>query len=160
MFDETEIIDKLKLELKILEKGGYAPSIQGPHRTPRVFRDSVSCPNLGLEFKVEPCSNCYLMHFVPPEHRDKENPCHYIPLNKQGDTVASLSRQQDGEALHTALRSWLQKTMFRLAEERESPRLRRAGRPGLLLSPGDRRPCLLQPTEDQTSSSCTVARRG
>jgi hypothetical protein len=120
MFDKAEMIEKLKLELDVLEKGGYAPSDWEPHWMPRVFRDSVSCPNLGLDIKVEPCSNCYLMHFVPPEHRDKENPCHHIPLNPRGDTVASLSREENKEALLTALRSWLQSTIAKLEERAPS----------------------------------------
>ena len=150
--EKNEVIDKLKLELEVLEKGGYAPSVHEPHWTPRVFRDSVSCPNLGLEIKVEPCSSCFLMEFVPSEHRDKEDACHYIPLNERGDTVASLSRQGKEEALHGALRSWLQKTMFRLAEETEPPVL--FGKEAQhLLSPGERRPCLLLRPGNRTSTS-------
>ena len=119
-FDKKEMIEKLKLELEILEKGGYAPSVREPHWMPRVFRDSVSCPNVGLEIKVEPCSHCFLMEFVPPEHRDRDDACHYIPLNERGETVVSLSKEGGEEAIHPALRSWLQKTIFRLAEESES----------------------------------------
>jgi hypothetical protein len=120
-FDKKEMIEKLKLELEILEKGGYAPSVHEPHWMPRIFRDSVSCPNVGLEIKIEPCSHCFLIEFVPPEYRNKEDACHYIPLNRRGDTVASLTRAGKVEELHTALRTWLQKSMFRLAEEAESP---------------------------------------
>jgi hypothetical protein len=148
-FDKNEIIDKLKLELEVLEKGGYAPSVREPHREMRIFRDSVSCLNLGLEVKAEPCSDCYLMYFVPSEHRDKETPCHYIPLNKRGDTPASLGGTGDNEGLKDALRSWLQKTIFRMAEISELPRTSRVGRS-----------CLLLPAEDRTSSSCSVMRRG
>jgi len=157
-FDKNEIIDNLKLELEVLEKGGYAPSVVEPHWAPRVFRDSVSCPNLGLDFKVEPCSNCYLTYFVPTEHRDKETPCHHIPLNERGDTVASLSQAGDNKLLQSTLRSWLQKTIFRLAEEPEDSNSGKEEH--LLLSSGDRRPCLLQPAESQTSSSYSARRRG
>jgi hypothetical protein len=131
-FDRNEMINKLKLELEVLEKGGYAPSDREPHWAPRIFRDSVSCPNLGLEFKVEPCSECFLTYFVPPEHRDKENPCHYIPLNERGDTVASLSQEGNNEGLQSALRSWLQRTIVRLAEESDAPSSARAEHPLLL----------------------------
>jgi hypothetical protein len=88
---------------------------------PRIFRDSVSCPNVGLDLKIEPCSHCSLIEFVPPEDRNKEDACHYIPLNKRGDTVASLNRAGKGDELRAALRTWLQKSIFRLAEEAESP---------------------------------------
>lgn len=120
IFDKKEMLEKLKLELDILEKGGYEPSPYKPYRMPRVFRDSVSCPNLGLEIKIEPCAHCFLMEFVPVEHRDKENACHYIPLNEQGDTVVSLDRPGNEHEVHTALRAWLQKTIAELAEENEA----------------------------------------
>ena len=120
-FDKKEMIEKLKLELGILEKGGYEPSVHEPHWMPRIFRDSVSCPNVGLDLKIEPCSHCFLIEFVPPEQRNKEDACHYIPLNRRGDTVLSLNRAGKGNELRAALRMWLQKSMFRLAEEAESP---------------------------------------
>jgi hypothetical protein len=151
------VIDKLKLELEVAEEGGYAPSVREPHWAPRVFRDSVSCPNFGLEIKVEPCSSCFLMEFVPPEHRDNEDACHYIPLNEQGETVASLGKRSDSERLQKALRLWLQKTIFRLAETLESATPAKE-EPPRLISSG--RPCLLLGSGGRISSSCGVAYRG
>jgi hypothetical protein len=117
LFDKKEMLEKLKFELDILDKGGYEPSPYKPYRMPRVFRDSVSCPNVGLDIKIEPCSHCFLMEFVPLEHRDEENACHYIPLNEQGDTVASLDRPGNEHELQAALRAWLQKTIAELGKE-------------------------------------------
>jgi hypothetical protein len=119
-FDRKEMIGKLKMELEILDKGGYAPSVHKPYRMPRVFRDSVSCPNVGLDIKIEPCTHCFLMEFVPPEHADKEDACHHIPLNARGDTVASLDRPGNESAVHEAVRGWLKRTIARLEEEEES----------------------------------------
>ena len=65
IFEKKEMIEKLRNELEILDKGGYEPSTYKPYRMPRVFRDSVSCPNVGLDFKIEPCTHCFLMEFVP-----------------------------------------------------------------------------------------------
>jgi hypothetical protein len=76
---------------------------------------------VGLDLKIEPCSHCFLIEFVPPEDRNKEDACHYIPLNRRGDTVASLNRAGKADELRAALRTWLQKSIFRLAEEAESP---------------------------------------
>lgn len=117
LFDKKKMLEQLKLELDILDKGGYEPSPYKPYRMPRVFRDSVSCPNVGLDIKIEPCAHCFLMEFVPLEHRDEENACHYIPLNEQGDTVASLDRPGNEHELQTVLRAWLQKTIAELAGE-------------------------------------------
>jgi hypothetical protein len=160
-FDNKEIMDKLKLELDVVEKGGYAPSVHDHSSVPQIFRDSVSCPNLGLEVKVEPCSDCYLMAFVPPEHHDKETPCHHIPLNERGDTVASLSRSGDNELVQSTLLLWLQKTISRLVEESKAPNSRKDDLENLLRSLGDRRrPCLPLPVGGQTSSSYSAGRRG
>jgi hypothetical protein len=142
--ETNELIDKLKLELQFLETGGYTPSVHEPRTMQRVFRDSVSCPNLGTEAKVDPCSSCYLIAFVPPEHRDKEDACHYIPLNANGDTAISLLREDGEEALHGVLHTWLKSTIARL--ERESKETTASGRaPRVLLTAGKQRPCILLP---------------
>ena len=155
--DWGQVFDKLKQELAVLEAGGYNPSSEPPHRMPEVFRDSVSCPNVGVEFKLTPCSECFLMYFVPPEHRSKENPCHYIPLNKAGDTVASLRGRGNEEQLRAALRSWLRSTLFSLVAD---PELFEVSTEEHLLSTGDRKACLLLSSGNQTSSSYSAARRG
>ena len=106
--DKRDILSKLKLEAGILRDGGYNPSVREPHHQPRIFRDSVTCLNVGLEVKREPCANCLLMRFVPAEHRTKDNPCHHIPLNSQGETVASLEARSDRERLEGTLLTWLE----------------------------------------------------
>jgi hypothetical protein len=135
-FDRDEAIETLKRELCILEQGGYAPSECEPHWAPKIFRDSVSCPNLGLEIKVAPCSSCYLMEFVPPQYRNRDDACQHIPLNTQGETVASLSKAGDPGRLQSALRTWLQKTISRLAEGAEPLMLLEGGPNHPLLSAG------------------------
>jgi hypothetical protein len=140
-YERRELIEQLKLELEVLEKGGYAPPVREPHRTQRVFRDSVSCPNLGSEVKVVPCSSCYLMEFVPREHRDNPDACHYIPLNERGDTTITLLQEGGEEALHAALHSWLRGTIAQLELEAEVvPDAERSQR---ILTGGEQRPCIL-----------------
>jgi hypothetical protein len=149
--DRRELIEKLKLELEVLEKGGYAPSVREPRRKQRVFRDSVSCPNLGTEVKVDPCSSCYLMEFVPLEHQDKEDACHYIPLNERGDTTVSLLQRGGEEALFVSLHSWLQETIGRLEREVEVVPDREKSQK--ILTAGEQRPCLLLPRARLTAKS-------
>jgi hypothetical protein len=111
----------------------------------RVFRDSVSCPNLGTEIKVDPCSSCYLMEFVPREHQDKADACHYIPLNERGDTTVSLLQKGGEAALHASLHSWLQGTIARLeADAIVAPDPEKSQR---ILTAGAQRPCLLAPSK-------------
>jgi hypothetical protein len=114
-FDKREMIEKLKLEIAMVERGGYNPSVHDPRTDPRIFRDSITCLNVGLDQKKEPCSECFLIQFVPSEHVDKEEPCHYIPLNSRGDTVASL--ENDPDRLQAALLGWLYTTLARLETE-------------------------------------------
>ncbi len=119
-FNKEEMIDKLKLEISIIRDGGYNPSVREPRKEPRIFRDSITCLNVGLEEgmpKKELCTNCVFAEFVPPEHRNGEYPCYRIPLNSRGDTVASLQSRGDREKLETALLTWLYKTVAKLEKE-------------------------------------------
>ena len=117
-FDKQEMIDQLKLEIQIIEKGGYSPSVREPRKEPRAFRDSVICLNLALEEKQYPCTSCFLIEFVPPELRDSEGDlCHKIPLNDRGDTVESLEREGDRDKLQAAILVWLKNTVARLEKE-------------------------------------------
>ena len=117
-FDKKEILKKLKLEILVIERGGYNPSVRDPRHDPRPFRDSISCLNLGLEKKAEPCENCFLIEFVPPEQRKGSgNLCHKIPLNERGDTVESLEREGNRDKLQAAVLAWLKSTVSRLERE-------------------------------------------
>jgi len=115
VIDKKELIDGLKLEIRIIEEGGYHPSVREPRKEPHVFRDSVTCLNVGLEEKVHPCAGCFLIDFVPPQFRNSnDDPCHKIPLNERGDTVESLEQQGDPEKTQAAVLAWLKKTVAQL----------------------------------------------
>jgi hypothetical protein len=116
-FDKREMIGRLKLEIEVIERGGYYPSVREPRSQPRIFRDSVTCLNMGLEHKVEPCSHCFLMKFVPLEHQNAEDPCRFIPLNDAGETVATLEDAGRSEEAQEALLNWLRATVTRLETE-------------------------------------------
>ncbi len=119
-FNKSDMIEQLKLEIQMIEKGGYNPPVRHPREEARAFRDSVTCLNYGLKEKKEPCSNCFLSVFVPLEHLDKDEPCHHILLNDRGDTVASL--RTDPYTLQTALLAWLKETVARLEFELSAER--------------------------------------
>ena len=117
-FDKREMIEQLKLEIEVIEKGGYYPSVRETRKQPRAFRDSVTCLNVGLEEKQHPCTSCFLIEFVPPELRHGEGDlCHKIPLNDRGDTVESLEREGDRDKLQAAILAWLKNTVARLEKE-------------------------------------------
>jgi hypothetical protein len=117
-FDKKEMIQQLKFEIEIIEKGGYHPSVRDPRHAPEIFRESVTCLNVGLEEKEHPCSSCMLSEFAPPEVRySTDDVCHKIPLNDKGDTVESLKAEGDGNKLQASVLAWLKKTVAKLEQE-------------------------------------------
>jgi hypothetical protein len=116
--DKKILLDALKMEILVIEKGGYNPSVHLPHEDPRIFRDSVSCLNLGLgdDKKEHPCSACFLIDFVPENLKgSNDDPCHKIPLNAQGDTVDSLLNSgRRSEDVQAEVLAWLKATVKKL----------------------------------------------
>jgi len=134
---QQALLNALKLELEFCELGGYEPvrgrfparanhsdpisvhfgeSIPESRSEHAVFRDSPSCLNYGLPVREHPCSECWLMDFVPAEKRGEPIPCHHIPLNERGDTVATLGGPGDAPDVQTAVLGWLRRTIQRLEE--------------------------------------------
>lgn len=117
-FDKKEMIEQLKFEIQMIEKGRYYPSVREPRHDPEIFRDSVTCLNAGLEEKEHPCSSCFLSQFAPPELRNSQGDiCHKIPLNEKGDTVESLKAEDDPYKLQATVLGWLKKTIEKLEKE-------------------------------------------
>ena len=118
VFSKEEMIEQLKFEIEMMEKGGYSASVREPRQDPEIFRDSITCLNVGLEQKEHACSSCFLSEFAPPEVRNSAGDiCHKIPLNEKGDTVESLKVEDDPHKLQTTVLSWLKRTVAKLEEE-------------------------------------------
>ncbi len=116
--DKKEIIEQLKFEIAMMEKGGYYPSVREARREPEVFRDSITCLNVGLEEKEHACTSCFLSEFAPPEVRNSDGDiCHKIPLNEKGDTIESLKAADDPYKLQATVLAWLKKTVAKLEQE-------------------------------------------
>lgn len=117
-FDKKEMIEQLKFEIQLIEKGRYYPSVREPRHDPEIFRDSVTCLNVGLKEKEHPCSSCFLSEFAPPGLRNSQGDiCHKIPLNEKGDTVESLKAEDDPYKLQATVLGWLKKTIEKLEKE-------------------------------------------
>lgn len=108
----------LKEELAFLERGGYGGSL--PWRPVSIFMDSPSCPNRLDADKSTPCQHCWLYPFVPEQFQEQPQPCQFIPLNEDGESVHSMSRQYTPDEVEQAVRKWLLAEIRRL----ESPTLR------------------------------------
>jgi|SRR5579864_2679712 hypothetical protein len=111
-----ELLQMLKFELHFLENGGYERSVREPRKELSVFQDSVSCLNYGLPVRKHPCSECFLMEFVPESKRGESVPCHYIPLNDRGETLASLEGFGRDLQVQDAMREWLHNKIAELEE--------------------------------------------
>jgi len=115
--DLRKIIDQLKLERDILKNGGYGRSVRTPQKPTKIFRDSVTCLNYGETVKRHPCDECLLWEWVPEDHQHDDLPCHFIPLNEQGDSIASLEDSGDREEAEKALLDWLDSVIEHLQVE-------------------------------------------
>ena len=114
---KLETLKFLKQELAYLERGGYGGTM--PWRPVSIFLDSPSCPNRLDSECSTPCPECWLYEFVPEQFRSELNPCHFIELNKDGESVHSMTRQYTQAELEQAVRTWLKTEIRRLEQEIE-----------------------------------------
>lgn len=115
--DLQDIINQLKLERSILRDGGYRSSVRAATEAEQLFRDSVTCLNVGLTVQRHPCSDCLLWEFVPQEKLEEDIPCHHIPLNADRETIAGLEERGDHKGAKNALLQWLDRTLSQLEEQ-------------------------------------------
>ena len=118
--DERDLLEVLKFELQFLKDGGYGRSPRTPWRPQYIFEDSLTCMNYDSKDNPGPCSDCVLMHLVPPERRSEKIPCRHIPfdVSGSGETLDSLYRCSDQNEIEETVGSWLRTTIRRLEEER------------------------------------------
>lgn len=116
--DERDILELLKNELDFIEKGGYGRSVRTPWQAKSTFQDSLSCVNYGYPYRAHPCNECHLLEFVSPEYRTQAVPCHFIPLNSDGDTIQDLELQDNQAKLEHGLSDWLHARIKEIEEER------------------------------------------
>jgi len=118
--DTRDVLDVLKAELDFVNRGGYGHSPREPWRAQLIFEDSPSCMNYDTKKNPDPCSECALMQFVPPDKRGEKVPCRHIPLTPEGDTLNQLYRGGTQEEIENALSDWLRRTIARLESERSA----------------------------------------
>jgi len=117
-YDDRDILEVLKFELKFLEDGGYGRSVRTPWRPTFVFEDSITCPNFGDPGRPHPCDECLLMQFVPDNMREQRVPCRFIPLTEHGETVDHYYRAGTQVEMEQALGAWLRAQIARIEQER------------------------------------------
>ena len=116
--DERDILELLKEELDFIAKGGYGRSVRTPQQSKSAFQDSLTCINYGYPYRAHPCNECHLLEFVSPEHKTETVPCHFIPLNSDGETIQDLERQENQAKLEREVSRWLRARIKEIEEER------------------------------------------
>ncbi len=116
-FNKKQVLEALKIEKSILEGGGYGRSVRTPRRETTLFRDSITCLNVGEAAKIHPCTECFLIEHVPTLHKGDDIPCHHIPLNANGETIDELDRKGRREDVERALLEWIKSTIARLEQD-------------------------------------------
>jgi hypothetical protein len=127
--DDRDLLEVLKFELSFLEHGGYGRSVRTPWKPTSIFEDSLTCLNFGDPGHSHPCRECLLFDFVPDASRNETVPCHHIPINQKGDTLATLDTGYNQLELEESIKSWLRNTIQRLEGKRAAesgPTQRRA----------------------------------
>ena len=114
--DERDILELLKDELNFIEKGGYGCWVHMPWQTKSTFQDSLTCINYGYPYRAHPCNECHLLGFVSPENRTQQIPCHFIPLNGDGETIQDLELQDSQAKLEQKVAEWLRARIKEIEE--------------------------------------------
>jgi hypothetical protein len=120
--DERDLLDVLKSELEFLEHHGYRRSPETAWRQKYIFEDSPSCINYDSAENPRPCTDCALIHLVPPALRSAKSPCRHIPFNESGETLDSLYRYGSQSEIENAVGTWLRAAITRFEEERMAVR--------------------------------------
>ena len=107
----------LKLEMGIIQGGGYGRPVVVSWRDVRLMRDCVTCLNVVDSESEHQCHECFLLEHVPDSHRQEKVPCHFIPLNQNGETIAELNRQGKRAEAQAALLDWIGSTIQKIEQE-------------------------------------------
>jgi len=123
--DDRNLLEVLKFELRFLHRGGYGCLPRPCWRAPFIFKDSPICVNYGSGDDRVPCSECWLMQFVPAERQSEQSPCRHVVLDSAGQTLHSLYAYGSGsqQEVEAALETWLKDRIHHLEQEESSANL-------------------------------------
>lgn len=117
--DSSDVLQTLRYELTYLEQGGFDRdrALLGAESP---FLGTFACINHGDPLRSHTCHECLLHQFVPKERQTEEIPCHYIPLNASGETIADLIEKKEPGKMVAELKQWLRATIAHLEGTSES----------------------------------------
>jgi hypothetical protein len=108
--DRRSVLEVLRYELNFLEQGGYNQKIADSSDI-SPFQSNLSCLNFGEPLRPHACHECLLYDFVPVIARTEDVPCHHIPLDPAGHTIARFLSEHQLQDLKRALKVWLRRTI-------------------------------------------------
>ena len=101
------LLRTLKRELDFFEAGGYGQPFRSEWRPTLLLRDSPSCINYNSKGRRTSCRQCPFFPLVPPASHNATVPCHSIPLDARGNTIARLYRKGTQKEMDQHYHSWL-----------------------------------------------------
>ncbi|HJX82891.1 MAG TPA: hypothetical protein VJ723_00960 [Candidatus Angelobacter sp.] len=114
---ERELQQVLEDQLIFFESGGYGHAYRSSWRPTLVIRDSPLCLHATLT-PTRSCRECVLLPLIPGEKRNALIPCHHIPLNAIGETIATMYESASQERLDKTFHDWLCAKIQDLRKER------------------------------------------
>lgn len=106
--ENHELLQVLRNEIAFFDAGGYGRPFRSRWRPTLLLRDSPACINYGDSDRQNSCRDCPLFSLVAAGQQGRLIPCHHIPLNPQGETIADLYSLGSQELLDQFYRNWLQ----------------------------------------------------
>ena len=102
-----QLRETLRTELAFLDAGGYGRPFRSEWRPTLLLRDSPACINYNATGRQTSCRECPLFCLVPIAARNAVIPCHHIPLDARGNTIAKIYRKGTQKDLDQHYRDWL-----------------------------------------------------
>jgi hypothetical protein len=106
--ENQRLLQVLRNEAAFFDAGGYGRPFRSKWRPTLLLRDSPACINYRDTGWQHSCRECPLFSLAAADQRERLVPCHHIPLNLQGETVADLYVVGSQELLDQRYRNWLQ----------------------------------------------------
>jgi hypothetical protein len=108
--DEIErdaLLQAAKTELAFYDAGGYGKPFRSGWRPTLLLRDSPVCLTFNATGRQASCDRCPFFSLIPSAGRDAILPCHHIPLDAEGNTIAGMYRKGTQKELAERYHNWL-----------------------------------------------------
>jgi len=115
---KADMIRLLEAELELIEGGGYGlPAGQPGAEKPMLYHSLVCINHWEVPDHDSECHDkCVLLDVVPEDRKAERLPCHFIPLNANGDTIHSLETAGEREAVQEQVKRWLRERIDKLKD--------------------------------------------